>query len=89
MRALIDLLHPKTIILHDSIYAGDVLNMITLTNQGANIQISKMIDPKTRYDLLSLKDMNHYTVGFDGINALNTYLKAGATNFSQVRALHF
>ena len=75
--------------LHDSIYAKNVLNMIAKTNQGANIQISKMIDPKKSDDLLSLKDTNHYMVGFDGISALNTYLKAGATAFSQVRTLHF
>jgi len=89
VKALIDLLHPKTIMLHDSIYAKSVLIMIAKINQGTNIQISKMIDPKKSDDLLSLKDKNNYMVGFDGINALNTYLKAGATDFSQVRTLHF
>ena len=89
VKALIDLLHPKTIMLHDSIYAKSVLNLIAKINQGTNIQISKMIDPKTSYDLLSLKDTSHYTVGFDGIKALNTYLNAGATAFSELRSLHF
>lgn len=89
VRALIDLLHPKTIMLHDSIYAKSVLNMIAKINQGANIQISKMIDQKKSDDLLSLKDTNHYMVGFDGISALNTYLKAGATDFSRIRSLHY
>lgn len=89
VKELIDLLRPKTIMLHDSIYAKSVLNMIAKINQGTNIQISKMIDPKTSYDLLSLKDTNHYTFGFDGIKALNTYLYPGAKAFSQVRTLHF
>ena len=73
----------------DSIYARNVLNMLGETSQGRNIQISKMIDPKKSDELFSLKDKNHYMAGFDGINALNTYLKAGAAVFTQVRAMHF
>jgi hypothetical protein len=70
--------------LHDSVYA----KMIAKTSQCANIQISRMTDPKKSDDLLSLKDTNHYTLGFDEIKALNTYLKTGAAAFSQVNVMH-